>query len=111
MFILHDESFMKRIITGDETWIYAYDTETAQQSNECSAKGESRPKRPHQSQSKIKVMLIIFFDYRGVVHYEFISTDQIINKKYYLNVMRRLRKAIRKRTAGIVAKKFMVSAS
>ena len=29
---------------------------------------------PRQSRSKIKVMLTVFFDYRGVVHYEFVPT-------------------------------------
>lgn len=92
-----DESLLKCIITGDETWVYQYDSETAQQSNEWCAKSEARPKRVRQSQSKIKIMLTVFFDYRGVVHYEFLSTGQIVNKEYYLNVMRRLREAVRKK--------------
>ena len=80
----------KQIITGDESWIYAYDPETTDQSSEYR---EAKPKRPLQSHSKIKVMLTVFFDYRGVVHFEF----QTINKEYYLSVMRHLREAIRKR--------------
>ena len=30
----NDPTFMKRIITGDETWIYEYDLEKIQQSSE-----------------------------------------------------------------------------
>lgn len=86
---------MKHIITGDETWIYAYDPETADQSAEYRAKGEPRPKKARQSRSKIKVMVTVFFDYRGVVHYEFLPTGQTVNKEYYLSVMRRLREAVR----------------
>lgn len=52
-------------------------------------------KRSRQSRSKIKVMLTVFFDYRGVVHYEFLPPGQTVNKEYYLSVMRRLREAIR----------------
>lgn len=67
------QNVIKRIITGDETWIYAYDPETANQSSEYRAKGEPRPKKARQSKSKIKVMLTVFFDYRGVLfHYEFL---------------------------------------
>lgn len=88
---------MKRIITGDETWVYAYDPETTDQSSEYRAKGEPRPKKSRQSRSKIKVMLTVFFDYRGVVHFEFLPTGQTVNKEYYLSVMRRLREAIRKK--------------
>lgn len=91
------EPMLQRIITGDETWIYAYDPETADQSSEYRAKGEAKPKQSRQSRSKIKVMLTVFFDYRGVVHNEFLPTGQTVNKEYYLGVMRRLREAIRKK--------------
>jgi [histone H3]-lysine36 N-dimethyltransferase SETMAR len=52
---------MERMITGDETWIYAYDPETDDQSSEYRAKGQRKPKKPRQSRSKIKVMLTVFF--------------------------------------------------
>lgn len=42
-------------------------------------------------------MLTVFFDYRGVVHSEFLPTGQTVNKEYYLSVMRRLREAIREK--------------
>ena len=34
-----------------------------------------RPKNARQSKSKVKVMLIIFFDVKGIVHCEFLSHD------------------------------------
>ena len=40
----------KQIITGDESWIYAYDPETT----EYHLKGKAKPKRPRQSRSKIR---------------------------------------------------------
>jgi len=46
---------------------------------------------------QIKVMLTVFFDYRGVVHYEFLPPGQTVNKEYYLSVVQRLREAIRKK--------------
>lgn len=39
-------------------------------------------------------MLTVFFDYRGIVHSEFVPTGQIVNKEYYLGIMRRLRESI-----------------
>ena len=57
-------------------------------------------RRPRQSRSKIKVMLTVFFDYRGVVHYEFLPTGQNVNKEYYLSIMRHLSEAIRKKNYG-----------
>jgi len=49
---------------------------------------EPKPKKSCQSRSKVKVMLIVFFDYRGVVHSEFLPEGQTVNKEYYLGVMR-----------------------
>ncbi|KMQ87532.1 mariner mos1 transposase [Lasius niger] len=92
-----DPTFMKRIITGDETWVYEYDMQTSQQSSEWRFENEPKPKRPRQSRSKIKVMLTVFFDYRGVVHSEFLPEGQTVNKEYYLGVMRRLRENIRRK--------------
>lgn len=42
-------------------------------------------------------MITVFFDYRDVVHLEFLLPGLIITKESYLNVMRRLRKAICKK--------------
>lgn len=93
----NDPTFIKRIITGDETWVYEYDIETSQQSSEWRFENEPKPKKPRKSRSKIKVMLTVFFDYHGVVHYEFLPEGQTVNKEYYLGVMRRLRESIRKK--------------
>lgn len=79
-----DETFIKRIITGDETWLFEYDTETSRQA-----------KKPRLLQSKKKVMLTAFIDYHGVVHHEFLPDGQTVTKEYYLGVMKRLREAVR----------------
>ncbi|CAK9827582.1 Mariner Mos1 transposase [Anthophora retusa] len=96
-----DFTFMKRIITGDETWVYEYDMQTSQQSSEYRLENEPNPKKPRQSRSKIKVMLTVFFDYRGVVHSEFLPDGQTVNKEYYLSVMRRLRENIRRKRPDV----------
>ena len=92
-----DPSFIKRIITGDETWIYEYDTHFRHQASEWCSPNEPRPKKPRHFQSKKKVMLTVFMDYRGVVDHEFLPEGQTVNKEYYLGVMRRLREAIRQK--------------
>ena len=48
-------------------------------------------------------MLTVFMDYRGVVHHEFLPEGQIVNKEYYLGVMRRLREAIRQKRPDLRA--------
>jgi len=55
--------------------------------------------------SKVKVMLIVFFDMEGIVHYEYIPQGQTVNQQFYLQVLKRLRlvasrKRPQKQTAG-----------
>lgn len=40
-----------------------------------------------QSHSKIKVLLTVFFYIRSVIHSEFLSVAQTVNKQYYLIVI------------------------
>ena len=55
-----DSSFLGNVITGDETWVYGYDSETRVQSSQWKS---PRPhaKKVHQSRSNIKVVMIVFF--------------------------------------------------
>ena len=52
-----------------------------------------------QAGSNVKVLLTVYFDCRGVVHYEFLSQGHTVNKEYYIKVMCRLCETIhQKRT-------------
>ena len=46
---------------------------------------------------KIKVMLIVFFDIRGIVRHEYALEGQTVTKEYYQEVLRRLREAVRRK--------------
>ena len=45
----------------------------------------------------MKVLLTVFFDCNGVVHHEFLPHCHTLRKEYYLEVLSRLRKAIRQK--------------
>ena len=92
-----DAELLKRIITGDETWLYGYDVETKSKLSQWRHSGSPRPKKARQVRSNVNVMLTVFFDFNGVVHHEFLPRGQTVNKEYYLQVQRRLRDAIRKK--------------
>lgn len=93
----NDENFMKTIITGDETWVYGYDVETKAQSSQWVGKNSPRPKKARMSRSNMKVMFIVFFDYCGVIHQEFVPQGQTVNKEFYVEVLRRLREDVRRK--------------
>jgi len=51
------------------------------------------------AKSKLKTMLIYFFDQEGIVHREFVPPGMTVNADFYCDVLRRLREKVwRKRT-------------
>ena len=92
-----DCTFLSNIITGDESWVFGYDPETKQQSSQWKHPSSPRPKKARQVRSNQKAMLIAFFDHEGIVHHEFAATGQTINQHFYLDVLKRLRDAVRRK--------------
>ena len=87
----NEPDFMQRIITGDESWVFEYDPETKRQSCEWHSPGSPRPRKARMSKSRIKSMLIVFFDSKGIVHREFLPSGQTVNAAFYVEVLQRLR--------------------
>ncbi|UYV69187.1 hypothetical protein LAZ67_6002725 [Cordylochernes scorpioides] len=46
------------------------------------------------SKSRIKTMIIVFFDIRGIVHCDFVPQGQTVNSAFYLGVLKRLKRRI-----------------
>lgn len=86
----NDPNFLKSIVTGDETWCFQYDPETKRQSAEWLSQGDPRPKKVRQEKSRIKTMLMFFYDSKGIVHKEFVPTGQTVNAAFYVEVLKRL---------------------
>ncbi|XP_015920905.2 histone-lysine N-methyltransferase SETMAR-like [Parasteatoda tepidariorum] len=88
-----DPGFLNTVITGDESWVYGYDLETKRQSSQWKHPDSPRPKKALQERSKIKLILTIFFDVRGIVHHEYALEGQTVTKEYYQDIHRRLHDA------------------
>ena len=71
--------------------------ETKVQSSQWTCKTFPRPKKACQIRSKIKVLLTVFFDAGGVVHHEYLSEGSTVNQTFYIEVLKRLRDAIRRK--------------
>ena len=61
------DSFLERIVAGDETWIYSWDPELKSQSAEWRSPDSPRPQKVQCKQGAVKVMHIMFFDVKGIL--------------------------------------------
>ena len=82
-----DSDLLKKLITGDESWVYGYDIETKPQLSQWKHPEEPRPKKSHQVRLNVKVLLTVFFDCNDMVHHEFLPQGRTVNKEYYLEVI------------------------
>jgi len=62
-----DPRFLSNVITGDETWVYAYDPETKTQSSQWKSPRSPRPKKARQVRSNIKSMSALSAQYRQLL--------------------------------------------
>ena len=99
MCFLKEPEFLSRVITGDESWIFEYDPE--KKSRDWHTANSPRPTKARMSKSKIKSMLICFFDSQGIVHKEFVPPGQTVNQTFYRRVLERLRKRVARVQPGI----------
>jgi len=94
-------NFLHKVITGDESWVFGNDPETKLQSEEWHTKRSPRPKKACMSRSRVKTMIIVFFDSLGIVHKEFVPPGQTVNHAFYKDVLERLRKRVQRFRRGI----------
>jgi hypothetical protein len=59
-------NFLDCIVTGDESWVFQYDPETKRQSMQWFSKSSLKPRKFCLQKSKIKTMVITFFDRQTV---------------------------------------------
>ena len=90
----NEPGFLRKVITGHESWVYGHDLDTMAQWSQWKLPGSPHPKKVWQSRSTIKTMLCVFFDWEDVVHHVSALPGQTINKEHYLNVLCQLRDLI-----------------
>ena len=81
----------------DESWIYCYDPETKRQSSQWKPAGSPRAKKPRQSKSTLKLLMIPFFNSIGMIYMHWVPTRQTVNKEYYVEVLREFRNRFRRK--------------
>ncbi len=87
---LRTPSVLKKLVTMDESWCYQYDPQTKRQASQWLAKGDPRPSHPRRNISVRKIMLVAFFDYRGMIHFEFICGGTV-DTATFIQILTRFR--------------------
>ncbi|KAL4126402.1 hypothetical protein QTP88_010624 [Uroleucon formosanum] len=99
----NERDLLKKVITCDETWIFQYDPETKRQSRHWKTSASPKLKKARMSKSKLKAMLIVFFDIKGVIMTEWVPQRQTVNQHYYLQVLTALRERVRRKRPDLCA--------
>ena len=78
----NDPNFLKTIVAADVTWCFQYEPLTKRQSEVWKSPEDSPPRKVRLQKSKVKTMLITFFDSEGMIYKEFIHEGSTMNGQY-----------------------------
>ncbi len=88
-----DPDVIKRVITGDKSWVWLYDPETKMESTQWVRRHvDSRPKKALRERSTKKLMILLFFDINGIIHLEYVQGT--IKSEDYVQILMHLRDQI-----------------
>ena len=99
------DPFLKRIITGDEKWIVY--------NNVNRKRSWSKRDEPSQTTSKAdihqkKVMLSVWWDWKGVVYFELLPRNRTIDSDVYCQQLDKLNTAINKKRPELINRKGII---
>jgi hypothetical protein len=100
--IEEDPDFFNSVVTCDETWLFQYDKKTKGQSMQWKTTHSLRPKKARMSKSKIKKMIVVFFDIQGIIMTQCVPPGQTVNQTYYIEFLTKLRGKNRMKENGVV---------
>ncbi|PNF20339.1 hypothetical protein B7P43_G13210 [Cryptotermes secundus] len=94
------DDFLLCIVTGDESWFHHFEPETKRQSMEWHHLHSPSEKKAKTVPSAVKVMGTVFWDAEGFILAEFLEPRQTINAARYVQMLYKLRSALRDKRPG-----------
>lgn len=100
-----NDPFLKRIVTGDEKWVVY--------NNVKRKRSWSKKDEPPQTTAKAdihqkKVMLSVWWDYKGIVHFELLPNNATINSEVYCHQLDKLNDALKQKRPELINRKGVV---
>ena len=93
-------SFLRRFVTMDDTWVHHFQPETKQQSKQWKHLVSLPPKKVKIVMSADKVMAFIFQDGEGVLLVDYLEKGHTITGAYFADLLRHLRGKITQNRHG-----------
>lgn len=90
----HREPFLKSVVTGDEKWVLYVNVKRRR---EWVSPDKNATPHPKPDLHPRKTMLSIWWDWKGIIHYELLEVNQTINSQLYSQQLQRLNDAIRQK--------------
>nr|QRH16695.1 transposase [Mayetiola destructor] len=98
-------SFLNRIVTGDEKWVYYGNPKRTAAYVDPGQPGPSQPTQDIHCQ---KIMLCIWWDQEGVVYYELLNPDETVTAERYRRQLGNLARALNEKRPAIAKKGYRV---
>ncbi len=90
----HAPTLQDHVVTSDESWFWYHEPLMKRSSSAWLRSNEQHPHKVSKDHCVRKVMLIVFWDFQGIVHCEFIANGQGVNRHVYLQTMHNLREKL-----------------
>jgi histone-lysine N-methyltransferase SETMAR len=96
------DGFLRRIVTGDETWIHQFEPESKRQSMQWRHISSPPPRKFKIVPSMQKVMATVFWDASGILLVDFLPHGQTITAARYIVTLKKLKRVIRRKRPSLV---------
>ena len=97
--------FLKQIVTGNEKWIQYNNVEWKRS---LGKQNKPPPTTPKASLHPKKVMLCIRWDWKGVLYYELLLENQMINSNKYCSQLDQMKAALSEKHLELVNRKCII---
>jgi histone-lysine N-methyltransferase SETMAR len=97
-----DDRFWKRIVTSDEKWLYLVNHN---RDKRWVQKGQATPSVPKQDRFGKKVMLCVWWNFEGIVHFELVPNGRAINAELYCQQLERVYDKLKEKYPALVNRK------
>jgi histone-lysine N-methyltransferase SETMAR len=102
------DGFYARLVTGDESWFHYYEPESKVSSMQWKHPDSPAPVKPLSTPSAGKRMATVFWDSEGILLIEWLPQGETINSNYYIDVLQKLREAIKSNRRVKLSKKILL---